>query len=302
MTIQDFVQAGWRDHGDDAEGVFARLPEGLALVEEPGHAAMLAGLVVHVAGEHLGRWEEGLELLDRLLATEAGRGARAGLLRQKAVLQHCAGREADCAALLAEGRDPERPAASSEVRVFAIAASALAGQGRTAEAIAAFRRTLAAAEYGPGADDPAARSLAITANNLACELEEKADRSEDESELLRAAARAARRYWEIAGDWTNVKIAEYRLARTHLALGEPATALEHATAALALCDANQGGPADRFFPHEATARARLASGDDAGAKAARDEAAACLEGVEDEGFRAYCSGELEKLDELLAGG
>ena len=33
-------------------------------------------------------------------------------------------------------------------------------------------------------------------------------------------ALAARRYWEIAGTWTNVERAEYRLAMTHVALGE----------------------------------------------------------------------------------
>lgn len=302
MSLQDFIGRGWQEHGDDAEGVWSRLPEAFGLIESPGDALQVAALGLHVAGEHLGRWDEGLSLLGRLRArTPAGEDENASraLARQEATLLHCAGREAERDAKLAEGRDPAHPPGSSEARVFAIAASALAGQRRAEEAVASFRRAMEAASYGPGAEDPAARALAITSNNLACELEEKRDRSAGDDALLREAAQAARRFWEIAGDWRNVKIAEYRLSRTHLELGEPAAAAEHARTALRACDENDGGALDRFFPHEALALALHAGGDAAGARAERDAAAACLEGIEDEGDRSWCAGELAKLDERL---
>ena len=41
MSFDAFLSTGWGDHGTDAEGVFARLPEGERLVTEARH---LAGL------------------------------------------------------------------------------------------------------------------------------------------------------------------------------------------------------------------------------------------------------------------
>ena len=305
MSLKELVQTGWRDHGDDAESVWTRLPEGLALVENGGDALMLSSLALHVAGEHLGLWDEGLRFLERVRdETPAGEdeGTRRALARQAAVLEHCAGREPERDARMEEGRDPDRPAGSTDARVLAIASSALSGQRRGEEATAAFRRALEAASYGPASDDPAARALAVTANNLACELEERPDRDAEDDALLREAAHAARRFWEIAGDWRNVKIAEYRLAKTHLALGEPATALEHAATSLRLCDENDGGPVDRFFAHEVMALARRAAGEPEAAREQRDAAAARLAEIDDEGNRQWCGGELEKLDAALKTG
>lgn len=303
MTMQDFVSAGWKDHGDDAEAVFERFGQGLELVESSADALSLSALVVHVAGEHLGRWDEGLELLKSLEAHEscADDDTRAALLRSRAVLHHCAGQTAERDACLTDGRDPARPAASSQVRVWAIATSALAGQGRSQEAIETYRRALELAEYGPGADDPAARALAVTSNNLACELEERPERSLAEDELLREAAVSARRFWEIAGTWTNVERAEYRLAMTHLALGEPEAALGHARRCFEICEENGADAVELFFAHEAIAKAQHAGGRVAEARRAREEAAHQLEAIEQEGMRPYCAGELEKLDALLGG-
>ena len=67
MTLEEFVSKGWSDHGDDAQDVFARFPDGIALVSEAKHLPMLAGLITHVSGEHLGRWDDGVALLDRLV-------------------------------------------------------------------------------------------------------------------------------------------------------------------------------------------------------------------------------------------
>lgn len=303
MTMKDFVGKGWRDHAGDAEGVFERLPMGLDLVESGDDALSLSALVVHVAGEHLGRWDEGLSLLDGLLSLSPcaeDPKARAALNRSRAVLQHCAGRTAERDACLAVGLDPGRPEASAAIRVWAIAASALAGQGRVDEASETFRKAVDLAGYGPTSEDPAARALAITSNNLACELEEKPDRTLAEDELMREAALAGRRFWEISGTWVNVERAEYRLARTHLELGEPEAALTHARRCLEICEEHGAEALEFFFAHEARTRAMHADGRSADALAARDEAAALLPKVEDEGMRTFCQGELGKLDGLLS--
>ena len=300
-TFADFLNQGWADHAEDAAGVFARLPAGLARVDQPAEQLPgWAALVVHVAGEHLGRWDDGLALLAQAQPqAEAGGPAWQALQRGVATLRWCAGREAEAeAAWTAAHGESALPLASTQARVLAVAAAALAGQGALPRAQAAFAQALALVAYGPDADDPAARALAVTGNNLACELEETADRSPAQDALLERAAETARTYWAIAGGWVQVKFAEYRLAMTKLALGRPAEALDHAAAALALCDANDAAPGARFFPYEVLARARHAAGDPAGARAARDQAAAALEHVE-AGDREWHAAELAKLDALL---
>ena len=204
MTLSEFVGQGWAQHGNDAEGVFARLPEGVSLIAEAKELPQLAGLVVHVAGEHCGKWEDGVSLLRQLTEHAVFDGASPEgktIWRSMAVLHHCAGDLAERDACMERGRSAEDAAVSDEIRLLAVSASALAGQHRTGEAIESFTRALDLASYGPGKDDPAARALAITGNNLAAELGGKSDRTDEESRLMLEAAQAGRRFWEIAGNW-----------------------------------------------------------------------------------------------------
>lgn len=254
MDLGAFVQQGWMDHGGAPEAVFARLPDGIALVRDPGDAPKLAGLVVHVGGEHLGRWDAAIAVLDDLLRRDLPDDDARGVWRSIAALHRCAGRGRESAEAAERGRSGHPRPESDEVRILAVAASALAGQRRTTEAIAAFTRAVALAAYGPDASDPAARALAVTGNNLAAELEGHA-RTPDEDRLMLEAAEVARRYWAIAGTWLNVERAEYRLASVHVALGNRDRAAEHARACLALCDANDADAQERGYGEEMLARA-----------------------------------------------
>ena len=142
MTLEEFVAKGWNDHGDDAAGVFARFPEGVLLVKDPAHLPALAGLIVHVGGEHLGRWRESIALLERLEKSPVFDRATVpskAVLRSMSVLHRCAGHreeEERCARASRTGGDV--PAASDRIRVLAAAAAVLLGQGRLAEAKADF--------------------------------------------------------------------------------------------------------------------------------------------------------------------
>lgn len=296
-TIDALVQQGWADHERDPEGVLARAREALPRVDAPAHLPALAALVVHVAGEHLGRWDDGLAVLDALAAlpVHAPDGPEAQALRRsRAALLLCKGDRAGADSALACAQPADLPPASGRVRALAVAASALAGQRRTGEARALFEEALDLAAYGPGAADPAARALAVTGNNLACALEERTDRAPEDDHLLEVAARTARRFWEVAGGWVEVERAEYRLAMTCLALGRPQDAVTHAAACLAGCEAHQAGPDELLFAHEALARARRAAGDEAGAAAARAQVAALVEQV-DPGLRELARETLVKL-------
>lgn len=276
--FQSFLSACWDDHAQDASAVYSRLREGPTLATELAHLAALSSLVVHVAGEHLGRWEDGLSLLDDIERSPLfdardplGRAVR----RSRSVLLWCAGRRAESETVLASAIDPARPEGSSAGRVLALAASALAGQRRTEEADLALTLALQAAAYGPTAEDPLAKMLAITGNNLASALEERADRSLAETAQMKRAAMLGRIWWSIAGDWTNIVLADVRLAATHLAAGEPDIALQHALSGLALADNHRAGPDDRLAPLVMIARSRAAGGDPLAASA-RVEALAVL--------------------------
>ncbi len=143
-----------------------------------------------------------------------------------------------------------------------------------AEASDTLTKALALAAYGPGKDDPAATALAVTGNNLACALEEKTSRTRDEDGLMLRAAEAGRRFWEISGNWMNVERAEYRLAHTQLQLADAG---------------------ELFFAHEVLAKCHHAAGDASAATTHRDEAAAQLARIDDEGFKSFCEEELGKL-------
>ncbi len=304
MTLDEFVSQGWQDHAADAAAVMSRFPQGLDLVTEPKHLPALAGLVVHVAGEHLGRFDEGIRLLGRLErlplfdpSTPEGKA----VARSLAVLHTCAGNATDAARWTAAARTGGgTPEDSDRVRILAVAASALAGQKRLREAAEAFDEALALAKYGPGASDPAAKALAITGNGLACTLEESPARTPDETALMLRAAEASLRFWAVAGGWTEVERAEYRLAMSSLKAGDARSALGHAEACLRIVEENGSDPFESFFAREVLSLARLASADRAGARRDRDAAAARLPSIDDsEGNRSYCAGELAKLDAAL---
>ena len=118
-------------------------------------------------------------------------------------------------------------------------------------------------------NDPAVRALAVAGNNLAANLEEKAERSADERALMILAAQTGRRFWQRAGTWLETERAEYRLGMTWLAAGDAGQARQHALACLAIVDAQtDAAPLERFFGHDVLARAERALGHTAAQAAA----------------------------------
>jgi hypothetical protein len=284
MTIDDLVSKGWDDHAADAEGVFARFPQGIALATSPGGAVALAGLITHVAGEHLGRFDDGIALLERLAASAklepASPEARA-IARSQAALHLAAGRRHEAERLEERGRAGGAiPPASDRIRIFAVAASALAGRGLTAEAAARFDEALALASYGPTKDDPAARALAVTGNNLAAALEERPSRTPLETDLMVLAAETGLRFWSIAGGWVEIERAHYRLSNSLRLAGHAERAVRHARECLRIVLANGADPFESFHARDVLARALRAYGDAAGSRRERDAAAALVPALE----------------------
>ena len=303
MTLEEFVSQGWQDHGDDAAGVFGRFGDAPSLVTDAAHLPALAALIVHVSGEHLGRWADGvahLERLESLPVFDAASPHGKAVLRSKAVLHRCAGNKEEeerCTAASLTGGDV--PEASDRIRILAVASSALAGQKQLDRARADLEEAVALAAYGPTKDDPAARSLAITSHNLAVEFEKKDELTDDERALMLRCAFVSLDFWKIAGGWMETERAEYRLAMSHLKAGDAKNALGHARQCLAVIEANGSDPYEAFFAREAIARAHLGARHSDSARRERDAMAALLPSIADEGNRSYAEGEFAKLDASL---
>jgi len=290
MDFKTFLAKAWQEHADDTRAVADRLGDALALIDSEAQIPELVNIANHVFGAHLGAWREGLDFLDRLSALPTFKvdgPSDAALRRTTSSL------------LLAAQLEDTRAALSPSdcIRVGAMTAATLAERD-TRRAMTLFEEALAqmrAAQLPPS--DPANRALAVTGNNLASALEEKATRTAAERELMILAAQTARHYWEIAGTWLEVERAEYRLAMTWLQAGDAAQARHHAQACLTIVAVNEGAALERFFGFEALALAEHTAGNPVALADAVAAARATFEQI-DAGDRTWCAETLEKLDAI----
>lgn len=251
-NLNEFINQCWADHDKKSEDVAKNLAENLALLTDAEQIPGYVAITVHTYGGHLGNWSGAEKVLKDMLETKAGREHEA-IYRGLATLAFCAEDQESFISYsekcLEEG---------SMVRVYAVAASQLAGQSMTSLASEAFKKALGEAPPEITKDHPAARALAISGNNLAAELEEKAEQSPEEKSLMIEAAKAGRKYWEIAGTWVEVERAEYRLAMSYLKAGELEKSLTHARLCESICVENQADEFEKFFAYEALTKVNRA--------------------------------------------
>lgn len=287
MDFGTFIDSAWADHGGDPFGVAQRLGDGAALATDEAQLVALINLAHHVHGEHLGAWQGGIDFLQGLAALPAftTEGASGQALRRSV------------ASLALSRGDPAVAVGfglSERIRITAMAAANLAERD-TERAAGLLRQALdLAAQSGLPATDPMHRALAVTGNNLACTLEEKAARSAGERDLMLLAARASRDHWALAGTWLEVERAEYRLAMSWMQAGDAARARLHAQACLDIVAAHDAPALERFFGWEAMARALRAaggSGDEAHALAQAHEAFSALDAAD----KGWCAANLAAL-------
>ena len=287
MGLEQFFEAAWAEHGEHAQDVAMRLAASTSRVTSIDQVAPYAALVAHVFGEHLGAWDEGLALLARLRATPSSAGdaqAQALLERHAATLRYAGG---DMAAL--QGLAP-----AEHLTALAAAAAMLGGRGDWPRAIAAFDAAMRRCADGVPPDSKANRALAVMGNNLAAALEEKTDRSPEQTRIMLAAAQAGLTYWKVTGTWLEEERAQYRLARCRLQAGDAAGALRSAQQCIAVCESNGAAAFERFFGHAVLALAQRAAGDGVAFNAVRDQARDLYAQVEP-GERRWCEADLAAL-------
>ena len=286
MEFEEFIRTAWAEHADQPDEVAERLALSLDRVELPAHVAPFAGIVTHVFGEHLARFDDGVELLESMRRVPAchGQAEALGVLsRSVAALRYASGEERALDVLAPQDR----------LSVLANASGAILGRLEFGRAIAAYDAALRlAVKHRPEAR--AQRSLAVAGNNLASSLEEKADRSASETEGMLRAAEAALKYWALAGTWLETERAEYRLTRSLLQAGQADAAIEHARQCISICAANEAPPFERFFGEAVLAIAQRSAGDQPAFVAARERALALFAQVPDD-EQEWCAPDLKEL-------
>ncbi|MEP7060890.1 MAG: hypothetical protein ABI881_00695 [Betaproteobacteria bacterium] len=290
MTFDDFLESAWDDHADRPQEVAGRLAASLHIVESPEHIAPFARLVTHVYGEHLGRWSEGLGMLDAVRALPAyahATDAAANVDRNAATLRYAAGDHGVLASLV---RD-------DQVAVLAAASSAFVGRDDFRQAIAAYAQALELAATGLVAKSPAIRALAVGGNNLAVALEQKRGRDGVETQAMLRAAQSALEYWTLAGTWLETERAECRLARSQLEARDAVAAVQSASRCLAICERNAAPAFERFCAHAILALAQRAAGDGNASEGSRAQALSQFDALpQDE--RRWCKGDLDELAQV----
>lgn len=245
MNFESYLNQAWEDHAIQPERVASEFSSAQFLVETGDQLTQLIGLVIHVMGEHLGYWKKGVLFIQSLQdhpKYAVGSETENAALRAIAVLNTCADRPVNL----------ELFSHSDQIRILAASASAL-GARDSERAKGLLERGLSRSAIGLDNKDPALRALAVTGNNLASTLEEKANRSIAETKLMILAAQTGRKYWEMAGTWLEVSRAEYRLAATYVKAEELDKALYHAQKCLELCRVNKASEEDMLYSREAIA-------------------------------------------------
>lgn len=286
MKFETYLNQSWNDHATQSEKVAAEFSNGASVAQTNEELEQLVRLVTHVMGEHLARWSEGVAFLSGLTKHTAfiqGSETEKAIRRSIASLQ------------VADGKnpDPKSFGLSDQVRIFAMASSALTERD-SKRSQSLLQQALSLAETGLDKNDPANRALAVTGNNLACTLEEKKLRTQEDTDLMILASQTGRKYWELAGGWLEVSRAEYRLAMTYLQAEDLAKAFRHAQICVEMCQENKAGDLDMFFAYEALAQVEKKKGNELGLQKAVDQAKNYFTKLSDND-KAWCEPSLKKL-------
>jgi hypothetical protein len=290
LPLAQWVGQGWDLHAQQPRAVaHALLARAAALPPDDDGAAALR-LAEHVLLGHLAD----VEGYERFV------GALAPALSQAEATAPMRARMAWSLATLG-GRAAEPLDDAPRWRALHGLWSVAVAQGRAQRVQDELRSELPRALAHP--DASTRQALAGTCNNLAGDLLEGPRGDAVRDRLMLAAADASHALWGAAGTWVHAERAEWLLSRCHAVVGDGARALAHARACMTTIEAYASEPQadafERFFAHEALAWAYQALGDTQASRGEARAAATLAPQVSDSSLRAYCEGELTKLNAAL---
>jgi hypothetical protein len=243
----------WADHADQPEAVARRLQTLTPAPTTPTQIGALVRLVVHLLGEHLGRFDDAQWRLNALAGHALAQdGVAAAELR--------VGR---AALNLARNLPSASLAPAESVRALAAAAALCVGRGQSERALELLVRARQQLADLPDANPADHKPLAVACNNMAWTLHDlgAARRSTADTAAMLDIAAASRVHWSRAGTWLEVQRADYCLALDHLSAGRADDALHHAVQCLSACIGHDAAPFEHVYGHEAIARVQHARGD-----------------------------------------
>lgn len=282
--LDTLLSDGWSYHDSESARLAMEL-EGAASAAEDAQLDPLLHLANHTIGEHLGDWPRARRLAEALIDRRSPRAETAKAWSRLAVVRAMTSdAPAAAAAELAAAAVATDPLASTLEGRFLLVA-ALIGSKRVAEGAVLYEAALRLADKL--GDAAPARAIAVASNNLASDLVEAVSRTTVEDSLMRRAAEAAHEYWRRCGTWVNDERALYLKALVANALAEPADALAHAEAALAIIAANGEQPVDVTFLTLAKSRSLRLLGDATASAATLADADAAAAAWDDPGLKSW---------------
>lgn len=241
-----FLARAWADHAGRADAVARRLRTRTPPPQSPAQVSALVRFVVHLLGEHLGRFDDARW--------------RLAALRTHAMADDSVQSELRVAgAILTLGQGEDTVAGRLNVAEFVRAESGAAtlclGRAQFERALHFIDRAAARLAAWPDRQPQDHRPLAVACNNMAWELHALGDkRNPTQTQAMLRIAAASREHWSRAGTWLHIERAEYCLALTHLSAGLFDDAWRHAGQCLAVCLHHRAPPLEHFYAHEAMAQ------------------------------------------------
>ena len=295
VTLEKLLDDGWNYHEDDG----ARLARELEAAAEKGIGPRLLApflqLYAHAVGEHLGDWKRALEFGKHVLdgRAPAYETAKAwGWLCVAAALAGDAVAAADLELSYLKVAGDNFGAAVLDLRFML--AGTLVSAKRTGEGGRLYRRALDLVGEIPqsAALD---RTVAVTSNNLGWELYEMLSRTADDDALMQLAAETSFQFWRRCGNWINAERGLYLKSVVATVTGDPEAGLAHASAGVALIDANGERSLDAARLHLARSMAFAALGDAEGRSCAISDADAAATKLTAVGLKERFAAERDKV-------
>ena len=245
-AFDSFLERAWVDHATRSDAVALRLRLRTPPPQTALQLSALSRLVVHLLGEHLGRFDDARWRLAALRTHALADGSVQSDLRVGEATLNLGQGDDDAA---------KRLSAAEIVRAESGAATLCLGRGQLERALHFVDSAAARIAALPDAQPQDHRPLAVACNNMAWELQAQGhQRSPAQTQAMLRIAAASREHWSRAGTWLHIERAEYCLALTHLSAGLFDDAWRHAGQCLAVCLHHKAPPMEHFYAHEAMAR------------------------------------------------
>lgn len=245
MGFKKFIDDAWMKHEKQTTEVVSGYTQGIELLQSEEDVLGLARLASHVATDHNFNFETATVTLEKLQQHSLSQGSatQSQLKRMIATMKFIAGQAVDVSQL----------SVSDRTIIFISAAASFLFQKNFEKSETLLNNAIAASHSIKDSKDPAFRTLAMSTNNMAAAISERAVLNAHEKRLMIDLAQYARNFWEKAGTWLQVERAEYYLSKYFRKINDFENAEQHALLCLHICEKEKAEPLEHFFAHEALA-------------------------------------------------